>query len=95
MLVSLLDASMQLDPDKIKHWSAKKFAGQILDMLLMVLVQDSLELAPLYPGNRVHARLLADEEFQAMRVIYEERKSAEDVSRSTLHNRFPVMTNPL
>ena len=68
----------------MKHRSARAFAATILDMLLMVLVQDSLELAPIYPGNRVHARLLADEEFQAMLVIYEERKLKEDVSYSLL-----------
>ena len=90
MRISLLDASMQLDRN---HWSAKQFAREILDMLLMVLVQDSLELAPIYPENRVHALLLADVEFQELLVIYEERK-ARDVSHSTRQSELPVMTNP-
>jgi len=50
--------------------SATAFADQILDMLLQVLVQDALHLAPLYPRNRVHAFLLADQEFRGMLAAY-------------------------
>ena len=61
---------MQLGADAPR--SAIAMAEQILDVLGQVLVQDSLHLAPLYPENRVHALLLADQEFKDMLVAYNE-----------------------
>jgi hypothetical protein len=52
--------------------SAVAFADQILDMLAITLVQDSLVLAERFPDNRVHAHLLRNDEFKDMLVAYKE-----------------------
>ena len=72
--------------------SAKGLAFNVFPVLALVLIQDSLELAEIYPDNRVHQLLLQDPSFQALLQEHKSMKVSGVRCDSMQHPPMPMTT---